>query len=493
MTTRILGSRFARLVVVGALASGAAIVQAPAGEHGEFRYDASNVDVAAHWAARATLANAVMFSGLGEPIVMSASEWDDVLRHAGYVTRPPTPGLPMVGGVYAGGDPRFAAEPDFGKLETLVWDPASFDRTLDPGAQAWALIKITSPEFHLNFHESKDDKRIALMMLSQAQAQAGVLEERLRNADGRFAALSPEGRFAEPKPADQPAVLWSVSNLILAATSERDDYWHGAYRDLVDPDDWRELADAAFAAVQGLPPKTPAERAIAIEALGRFALATGDAERRDEALRLARDHADALTDVQEASLEDTALAVYGLVEADRLLADAAYADAAAELFKTRLLPRWNDDIGAFVPDEVGTSFAYTPRTLGALVAALNATRWYGPAELAKEADRFYPALFETILVRAGLLRSSPLPLVAAEYREERPDAHFAHPALPAPESAGVAPVFAGEVRYEDSAWRVSDPLFCTADAMFLANMLVMPHEGLADPFLPEDGLASLRR
>jgi hypothetical protein len=493
MTTHILGSRFARLVVVGALASGAAIVQAAAGEPGAFRYDASNVDVAAHWAARATLANAVMFSGLGEPIVMSASEWDDVLRHAGYVTRPPTPGLPMVGGVYAGGDPRFAAEPDFGKLETLRWDQASFDRTLDPGAQAWALIKITSPEFHLNFHESKDDKRIALMMLSQAEAEAGVLEERLRNADGLFAALSPDGRLAEPKPADQPAVLWGVSSLILAATSARDDYWHGAYRDLVDPNDWRDLADAALAAVQKLPPETPAERAIAIEALGRFALATGDAAQREAALGLAREHADALTDLGEASLEDVSLAVYGLVEAGRLLNDAAYADAAAELFKTRLLPRWNEDLGAFVPGEIGESFAYTPRTLGALAAALNALRWHGPADLAEEAERRYPALFETILVRAGLLRSSPLPLVPAEYRKDRPDAHFAHPALPAPESAGVAPVFSGEVRHEDGAWRVSDPLLRTADAMFLANMLVMPHEGRADPFLPEDGLASLSR
>lgn len=81
----------------------------------------------------------------------------------------------------------------------------------------------------------------------------------------------------------------------------------------------------------------------------------------------------------------------------------------------------------------------------------------------------------------------------AEYPEERPEARFAHPALPAPASAGVPPVFAGEVRHENGAWRVSDPRFRTADAMFLANMLVMPNEGRADPFLPEERLAHLRR
>lgn len=271
MTTHILVSRFVRLVVVGTLASGVATTQAAAGDPEGFRYDASNVDVAAHWAARATLANAVMFSGLGEELAMSMSEQDEILKHAGYVTRPPMPDMAMVGAVYAAGDPAFTAVPDLGNLSTLRWDPATFDRTLDPSAQAWTLIKITSPEFHLNFHERREDKRAALLMLPQALAQAGVLEERLRNADRLFAALSPDGQLAAPRPVDQAAVLWGAANLILAATSERDDYWHRAYRDLVDPDDWRELADAAFAAVQELPPGTPAGRAIAIEALGRFA------------------------------------------------------------------------------------------------------------------------------------------------------------------------------------------------------------------------------
>lgn len=220
-------------------------------------------------------------------------------------------------------------------------------------------------------------------------------------------------------------------------------------------------------------------------------LATDDAAQREGALRLAREHAEALTNLDDASLEETSLAVYGLIEAGRLLGDA-YADAATELFRSHLLPRWNDDLGAFTPPD-GQQVIYTPRTLGALAAALNARRWHGPAEPAKEAERLYPALFETILVRAGLLLASPLPLVPAEYREERPDAHFAHPALATPEQAGVAPVFAGEVRYENGAWQVSEPGFRTADAMFLANMLVMPNEGRADPFLPEDRLARLTR
>lgn len=42
------------------------------------------------------------------------------------------------------------------------------------------------------------------------------------------------------------------------------------------------------------------------------------------------------------------------------------------------------------------------------------------------------------------------------------------------------------------AWRVSGRSSRTVEAMFLANMLVMPHEGRADPFLPTARLSGLR-
>lgn len=123
-----------------------------------------------------------------------------------------------------------------------------------------------------------------------------------------------------------------------------------------------------------------------------------------------------------------------------------------------------------------------------MVAALNAMRWYGPPELADAARRMYPRFLESLLVRAGLLLSSPLPLVPTEYRKDRPDAAFAHPALPSPADVDTAPVFASEVRFEQGAWRVSDRTFHTAWALFLANMLAMPREGRADPFLPANRL-----
>lgn len=480
----------ATAVVAGGLMLAATFGSGSVGAADDIRYGPDTVDIAAHWAARSTLANAVMFSGLGEPLSISMSTADDILKHAGYIARPPMPDMATVGTVYAAGSAALKQTPDFSKLQTLRWDPASFDRTLEPAAQAWALIKITGPAFHLNFHDDKADRRVALMMLPQARAQAKVLAERLLTHRGMFAARSPDGSFAEPHAGDQAVVLWGVSNLILAATSAREDYWHTAYRELVDADDYRDLSDRALAAVEQLPPETPGDRALALEALGRYAFATNDKRRREKALALARLNADALKQVRNVSLSDAALAVYGLVEAGRLLRDDRFAKAAAAAFETELLPKWDDRLGAF---RTGEPVSYTPSTTAAVVAALNAIRWHGSGDLAKDANRIYPRFLQTLLVEAGLQLASPLPLVPARYREGRPDTAFAHPALPTPEKAGLAPVFAGEVVYEDGTWRVSDRRFRTAGAMLLANMLVMPHEGQADAFLPADRLKSLDR
>lgn len=475
----------AALVVVVAAATAVRAGQAAEPSH----YDADSIDTAAHWAARATLANAVMLSGLGEPLELSMSRLDQLLKHAGYVVRPPMPEMALVGAVYAAGSPRLADDADFAKPPTLGWDAGTFDRTLDPGAQGWTLAKIASPGFHLRYHDRKEDRLAALLMLPQAQAQAEVLERRLLNPGGLFAARSPDGGFAEPNARDQVAVLWGVSNLILAATSDRKDYWHAAYRDRVDPAAHRALAGKAFEAVQTLRPTAPADRALAIEALGRYALTVDDGA---EALSLAREHARALMESPGRALDDVALAVYGLSEADRLLGEDDFSQAAAETFRTGLLPLWRAQVGAFRTPEAEGAFRYTPLRAGAVAAALNAMRWHAPDAVARQAAEVYPRFLETVLVDAGLQLASPLPLVPAEYRQAEPDAHFAHPALPAPGAVGLAPVFASAVRRDGDGWQVTDERFRTAGAMFLANMLAGRHAGQADPFLPGDRLGQLR-
>ncbi|MFV2093302.1 MAG: hypothetical protein ACC634_09485 [Hyphomicrobiales bacterium] len=457
---------------------------------GSFHYDAKTVEPATYYAAITNLANAVMFSGLGEDLIFSPYERDDWLRRSGFVTRPPMPDIAIVGPVYAAAEPDFIKTPDFSNPQTLKWNPRSFDRTLDPGAQAWTLLKITSPQFHQQFHDLPENKIAALMMLPQARMQASVLNGRLRNPDGVFAPLSPSGKFMPPAPRDQAAVLWAASSFILAATTPKDDYWHKTYRDLTDPDKYRPLADNAFAALNKAPARTPGDRAITIEALGAYALAVNDDGKRKLALEQAGVQARALMESGGKSLEDIALGIYGLVEAGRLLDDTSYIDAATQRFGSNLMPLWDDTAGVFV-DKDGRA-EYSPITVGSVVAALNAIRWFGPKDLAAEAQALYPRFFENAIVRSGLLRASPLDLVSKKYRDEQPAANFASPLLPNPADAGVASVFASKVVYANGNWTVDDATFNTSAAMFLANMLALKSDGLADPFLPEDQLARLR-
>jgi len=490
MIARLAGRTVALILAGVVAAAGLIAAQARAGE--TFHYDETNVRPAVYFAALSNLANAVMFSGLGEALVISPYERDEWLRRAGYVTRPAMPDMAAVGPIYAGAQPRFAGLPDFTVPRTLAWEQSSFDRTLDPSAQAWAMIKITSPEFHLQYHDLPDNKLAGLMMIPQARAQAQTLEKRLLNPAGLFAPLHADGTFGEPSPRDQIAVLWAASNIILAGTSGRDDYWHRAYRDLTDPDSYRDLLRKAFAAVQKLPPQTPAERGLAIEALGRFALATGDEEEQAKALALAREHADALKQGEITGVEDIALTVYGLTEAGRLLAEPGNGEAADTVFRDRLLPLWDDAASLFLSGE--EPMTYTPRLAGAVTAALGAMRWHGPEDLSVRANALFPRFFENVVIRSGLMQASPLPLVAGPYLEGVPAEHFAHPVLPDARQTGTAPVFASEVAYADGSWSVSDPTFRTGDALFLANMLaIRSDDGRTDTFLDETLIAGLGR
>ncbi|MFV2038553.1 MAG: hypothetical protein ACC646_13270, partial [Paracoccaceae bacterium] len=325
--------------------------------------------------------------------------------------------------------------------------------------------------------------------IPQARAQLKTLDRRLLDG-GLFAPLASDGTFGPATALDQAAVLWASASLISAATSEAQDYWHRAFADLTDPDDSRVVAGRAFAAISALPAQGAAARAITIEALGRYAAVAQDAAVKTQALKLARQHADALVAGDPTSLQDVALSIYGLVEAGRLLDDQNYIDTAMQVFRRDLMARWSDTAGVFVAPD-GTA-AYTPQTIGAVIAALNAVRWYGPDDQAAVAAGLYPVFFENAIVRSGLLRASPRALVSAKYLESRPAESFAHPALPEPAEAGVAAVFAAGARFENGVWSVTNPIFETGPAMFLANMLALQTDGQADTFLTDDQLQSIR-
>jgi len=451
--------------------------------------ESNRLDAVSYFSALSNLASPIMFAGFGESLVISPYERDEWLRRSGYVTRPPMPDIAIVGPVFRAALPRFQQQPDFSNPETLRWQADSFDRTLDPQAQAWTLLKIASPRFHLQFHDLPENRLAALMMVPQARVQARLLNDRLRTPNGLFAARRPDGTFEPATPIDQAASLWGLSSLILAATRPQDDYWHQAYRSLVDAEDYRPYADNALAAVRKLPPSNSVERAVTIEALGRYALVATDDTQRSSVLELARRHADALQQTApEKEIQALSMAIYGLTEAGRLLGDSRYLQGAEQRFR-QLLERWSPARGLFLTAGAADPLVYDPRTVGALVAAVDAVRWYGPDALAQQARSIYPRFLDNGMIRSGLLRASPRALISKAYLENPSVARFSP--LPDPVVTGFAPVFVSEVRNEDGEWRVTDPLFRTADALFLSNMLALRSGGESDTFLPGQLLKTL--
>ena len=77
-TKRIAGLQILIIHAVGLLAA-----PAQAGETKALHYDEQSASTATYFAAISNLANAIMFSGLGEKLVVSPYERDDWLRRAG--------------------------------------------------------------------------------------------------------------------------------------------------------------------------------------------------------------------------------------------------------------------------------------------------------------------------------------------------------------------------------------------------------------------------
>ncbi len=446
----------------------------------------SSADLRAHWAARSTLAHAVMFSGLGEPLAPSMGEMDAILQAAGYVMRPRMPEMALAGAVFAAAAPRPAGRSDYADPATLRWEPSGFDRNLEVEAQAWTLAKIASPGFHLTFHAEKAERRAALLMVPQAEALAAVLEERLLDRDGLFRARGVHGSVSPATPRAQITVLWGASTALLALTSDRDDYWHAGWRQLTRPDRFATLAAKALRAVEALPPTTPVDRALAIEALARHALAR--AAEGDELARLRAAivaHAGALAGAAPQNSLDLSLTIYGLVEAAAFLRAPEYRKAAWTLYERDLDPLWDDSLPGYRDLERLDPFVAAGWLLG-----LQSVRLFASRPLAAEAAARHARLVTFITGAEGLMLASPLPVVAEPYLQQRPAADFADPELPMPEAAGLAPVLAGVLERRGEGWRRSTTRFATASSMWLANVLTVPFEGGADAFLPRHRLRS---
>jgi hypothetical protein len=195
------------------------------------------------------------------------------------------------------------------------------------------------------------------------------------------------------------------------------------------------------------------------------------------------------------------LSVYGLAEAYRVTGVYDFLSQALKIFNNDMEKLWDEKAGVYATSKDAKKYVYTPFNVGSVLAALNTVLWFaiptyenpldsGPSLARKRYVRF----FENAMVISGMQQSSGIALVEPVYLKREPEIHFAHPALPLPESAGgefgKAPVYAGEVTYKSGQWKVTDPRFKTKGAMFLATMSVILNRHQADCFIALERLTA---
>jgi tetratricopeptide (TPR) repeat protein len=452
----------------------------------------------AYWYSLYNVAHLTMFAGMGEIMkgggMTGIIEW---LKGGGVQKAELVKDMYMISSAYQQGDPQFTQKVDLDNKRSMGWDRNKMNQTLIPSVQAFTIIKSVTKNFHRDYHETKDNQRVAIAMYPEAKEMAKLLAEAMVNEKGLFVSLSAAGKKEKPLPFDQISVLWAFSDLALTSSDPAVPPYNDA-----DLSEWSIImADQAFEATKMLMPQSIIEKSLAIEAYGRYAAATENSGLRKEALKLIKDFARQILKANPKTITEMGLTVYGLGEAYRLTGDYDNFKKALEIFNNDMEALWDAKAGIYATSKNAKKYIYTPFDVGSVLAAFNTVLWLAipPYENPLEsgpslARKRYVRFFENAVVISGMQQASGIALVEPIYLKREPQIHFAHPALPLPEKAGSgfgrAPVYAGEVTYENGKWMVTDPRFKTKDAMFLATMSVILNRHQPDCFFPMERLTA---
>jgi hypothetical protein len=484
--------RFAIILFIFLVATGAAYGERTPADN--FNFEAAQKQ--AYWYSLYNVAHLTMFAGMGEIMkgggMTGIIEW---LKGGGVQKAELVKDMTMISSAYRQGDAHFTQPVDLDNKRSMGWNRNKMDKTLNPSAQAFTIIKSVTKNFHRDYHETKNNQRVAIAMYPEAKEMARLLAEKMMDDKGHFVPLSPNGKKGKPLPFDQIAVLWAFSDLALVSSDPEVPPYNDS-----DLSQWStKMADRAFKATQSLPPQSIVDKSIAIEAYGRYAAATDNSGLRKDALRFIMNFASQLLKDHPNTITQMGLSVYGLAEAYRVTGVYDFLNQALKIFNKDMERLWDENAGVYATAKEAKKYVYTPFDVGSVLAALNTVLWFAIPPYENPIDsgpslarKRYVRSFENAIVISGMQQSSGIALVEPVYLKREPEIHFAHPALPLPEKAdgefGKAPVYAGEVTYENGTWRVTDQRFRTKDAMFLGTMSVILNRYQADCFIPIEKL-----
>lgn len=413
--------------------------------------------------------------GSGMGIAMEKDEADALFSQVGVrpddlPLRNPMP-LKMI---LKNGDPHLVRQFEQRNLDTWRWSPDTFEQSLVPQAQGWAIIAESECAKWFGIPQSaesvpqdlREEWRIHGMLLcALARRQCDFAFGSLRNGQGLFVTACDPATMgvtdAQANLEDQACMLWACAGL--AALARQSD---SIYASEDSRRHFTHLADELFQAVADNKDRLleasldrVLAQSVAIPALIWYAYATEAHDLKARCLWLLREFADNLVKAQDASemvgdtLVDAAAALRALTDAFRVTRLRTYAETAVNIFNF-IESQWWKLPGVYSQTPLSSEYTYNADDVGIIVGALNASRLFLVGRVNRDLAELRTRLFFCKAVNvSGLQMSMPSADFMPEWlREREPSVHFRYSSVPLPSQAGgdfgIAPVLAGEISYD---------------------------------------------
>lgn len=480
------------LIVVGLVVAPIAAAQGTGVEGGLPDFNVTAAEEEGYWYSRYNLGNLVFRSGMGETFMPDMSmvrqmiQMVDADPNDGDTAVPPK-NVALLRSVYASGDPHYTQKVDVADFGTQRWDSASFDKRVTSRALGWTMLKETqwAKQFHVDNHFGTPQDNfgaqwrfVGMVLTAEAKMQAQYALQNLMNAQGLVADSDGHVDWG-----GQWVMLEALSDL--ADTLRADAMPHSTTNRYRDPQAAKMFAGATDKLFQALSARQPAsveELSLATQALVWYAAETRDAGLQAQALERIASFGDALAKANLNTATEKALAVRGLIEAYRTTGDAKYLNAAGDAFHS-LANDYDAAHGVFTSQST-----YTIDDVAVIMGALNAARYFGGDVINQmHAESLFAGFFESAVNMSGLQQSvPPVGVAKGKFEQSEPPIFYGYPSIPKPPMAGgefgIAPVFASEINWTGSEWKVTNRRFDTAGAMHASNEFIWFHKDEVNGF-----------
>jgi hypothetical protein len=422
-----------------------------------------------------------------------------MMQMAGIPEGPANPYL--VQALYRSGDPHLTKQfsGNDNDFSNFRWDPARMDQTVTPQTAGYTMIKevIWAKSFASDVEGPDPMNHFrALVLSTEAAAQAGFMMANLMSANGLFVHGWKDGQVSDASvlPQDQLIVLWAFSELA-DYTSGRYG-WYGAplqYEQALGMTDGllQAIVDHTGTSPDFLVGMPTRDLGLALSALSSYTSYTQNGGLRNLVLEQLipsltaelgsrmDEQGKLLADGGYSQAATQGAAINGLVFASKVAGDDLSRETALRAWQY-LETLWDDTARVYAPFQGAARYTYTSADVASIVSAFNALL----NGLGLDVEHRFADFFNGAVNLSGLQIAEGPPTGGGQDKDTIPDPFTAGGQF------GQSPVSVTEVVYDVASgqWQVTNPRFTTAYAMALSNQMMWIGTWAGKPSVSGNGI-----